>query len=167
MSRPILALVIALSIAVGFFLGISLPLLIATVVDGPVCVGEDWGGHGEIYVSEDHAEDSGHLLMAEARENVQRECTEQLAQRQGLPTMAASALVQSRWQLVELFVEQAAEIIEANDLQSGDRTELYAAFGRSCMQGAEVLFFGGKDGGSVHWQPNRDSDAEQIEPVFE
>ena len=137
------------------------------VVDGPVCAGDGWEGHGEIYVSEDHAEDHGHLLMAEARENVQSECSAQLAQRQGLPTMAASALVQSRWQLVELFAQQAVKIIEANGLQSEDRTELYAAFGRSCMQGAEVLFFGGKDGGRVHWQPNRDSDAQQIEPVFE
>ena len=167
MSRPVLALVIALSVAIGFFVGISLPVVISTVADGPVCVGEDWVGHGEIYVSEHDAEDPGHLLIAEARENVQSECTEQLAQRQGLPTMAASALVQSRWQLVELFAQQAVETIETNDLPSEDRTELYAAFGRSCMQGAEVLFFGDKDGGSVHWQPNRDSDASQIEPVFE
>ena len=37
----------------------SLPLVISTVVGGPVCVGEVWGGHGEIYTAEHYVEDPG------------------------------------------------------------------------------------------------------------
>ncbi len=163
MSRLALGLVIAMSVAIGFFLGISLPLLISTVVGGPVCVGEDWGGHGELYVSEVHADNPRFTLMVEVRENVLSECSAQLAERQGLSTTAALALVQSRWQMVDLIAEQAVEAIEANDMRSEDRTHLYAAFGRSCMEGAEVLYFGGQGGGSVHWQPNREPGTPYIE----
>ena len=141
MNRLVFALVIALSLAVGFFLGMSLPLVISTVVGGPVCVGEDWGGQGEIYTSEHFAEDPGLTLLMEARENVMRECSAQLAARQGLTTLAASALVESLWQVVDKVSEQAVGAIEASDIQPEDRPDLYTRFGQSCMMAVETIYF--------------------------
>lgn len=162
MNRLVIALVIALSVAVGFFLGVSLPLVISTVVGSPVCVGEEWGGHGVIYGSEEHAEDPRLTLMAEVRENVIRECAAQLAERQGLTTPASSALVESLWQIVDKTMEQALDVIEANEMQPEDRADLYATFGQSCMLAVETTYFHG-DGGSVGWPTNRERGAPHIE----
>ena len=165
MNRLVLALVIALSVAVGFFLGISLPLVISAVVGGPVCVGEDWGGHGEIYTSEHYVEDPRLRLLTEVRENVMRECSAQLAAKQGMTTPAASALVESLWQIADKVSEQAVDVIEANDTQPEDRPDLYTTFGQSCMLAVEVTYFRGK-GGGVHWPTNGENGATYIEDLF-
>lgn len=167
MNRFALVLAIALSAAIGFVLGASWPFVTSTVEERPARSGEGWESHGMIYVSEQHAEDPNLTLKAEVRKNVLRECSAQLAERHGLPAAAASALVQSRRQIVDLMVEQTVEVIESHELQAADRTELYAAFGRGCMQAADVLYFGGKGGGSIHWQPGREADAPHVEPLTE
>ena len=83
----------------------SLPLVISTVVGGPVCVGEDWGGHGEIYTAEHYVEDPRLTLLTEVNRNVMRECSAQLAASQGMTTPAALALVESPWQVADKVLE--------------------------------------------------------------
>ena len=144
MNRLVLALVVALSVAVGFFLGISLPLVISTLVGGPVCVGEDWGGHGEIYTSENYVEDPRLTLLTEVRENVMRECSAQLAERQGMTKQAALALVESLWQVADKVSEQAVDVIEAGDIPPEDRPYFYTRFGQSCMLAVETTYFHGQ-----------------------
>ena len=165
-NRLVLALVIALSVAVGFFLGVSLPLVISTVVGSPVCVGEEWGGHSASFTSENYVEDPRHTLLKEARENVMRVCSAQLAERRDLTTPAASALVESLWQIADKVSEQAVDVIEAKDLRPEDRPDLYATFGQSCMLAVEKTYFQGK-GDSVHLPTNRERRAPPVEAFLD
>lgn len=165
MDRVVLALVVALSVAVGFFLGMSLPFLISAVAGGPMGVGNVvWGGDGVLYGPAHHAEDPGLALEAEVRDNVMRACVAQLAERDGLTTLAAGALLESVWQIVEVNVDGAVEIVAAGAMQPEDRTELYATFGRACMQVVEMVYFGG-DGASVQWPPPGEPDAPHVDSL--